>query len=61
MSDIVNINARYYKVIPCECDCYDFYIKESFVAVCQNCDHEIIIKNSELPNINNAESSTNEP
>ena len=43
--NVINLTARY-KVIPCQCGCYHFFIKESLIAVCQECDHEIIIHNS---------------
>lgn len=45
--NVIQLSSRY-KVVPCSCGCYHFFIKESLVAVCQECDHEIIIRSSEL-------------
>ena len=44
-NNVINLSSSY-KVIPCECGCYHFFIKESLIAVCQECDHEIITHNS---------------
>ena len=44
-NNVINLSSNY-KVIPCECGCYHFFIKESLIAVCQECDHEIITHNS---------------
>jgi len=38
-----------FKVVPCECGSYDFYINTHLVAVCQACENEIVIKSSSLP------------
>lgn len=45
--NVINLHEKY-KVIPCSCGCFDFFIKESRVSVCQECDHEMIIHDSKL-------------
>ncbi len=46
MTNVLNLPGRF-KVIPCYCGCYHFYINQNLIAVCQGCEHEMIIKSSE--------------
>lgn len=52
MSNIVALKAPL-EIMDCaNCGCSTFYIQPSFKAVCQGCTCEIILKNSDYPNIN---------